>query len=1033
MARIRFYPEDNQLHPSDHIVGTDEVSGGGATRVFTVQALTDYLFDTLGLDEIIEQPVEPNVPEGVTEVSDTIVQNRILCPADVSITEVVGESLEALYIYRNTLGATLMEFEIVGNSGIDLSSLEGVDFRSIPLDPVETQTETYTGTISSFDGVVRAVGTPGATTYYYRFTLTGTDFEAPVSIPPAPDDDTNFRGLRPETLILLQDVYKYVTGIGGDTMVGGDLTIGGDIISGGEVVDLVAIQSRLTTAEGDISTNTNDLTNKANTVDLHPAASIPVPNPTTVGTATTAITGINIDPNTQQITVTRGTVPVIIGDVSTGGGADISFNSVALDEINIPATSTGNVTFSLSGSDLVADVDLSQVEVYNFDDGTNGNVVFTLDGTNLSGSVDLDDYYTQTEVDALITPHLELGTTSTTAAAGDHNHSFTNLEDVSILTGGLTGGELVAWDSVNSRWIAEPSTEVTGVENITDLLDVTITTPANNQFLRYDGSGWVNETVESILTYDSSDEERRVNDSLQGTNPGAQIPVAQPDTYGLVKLDASAIRVIESCDNPTTTHTLSANGSSIGAAVELTSIGSFDRITSDGSTVTFTLGGTTVLTGGGNTLINLVLNSAANPDFGIIDTNVVDLSAGAQDIEEGSGFYRYITESIDPFTFSGSISFPTPVPAGSYSLQVALGTQTVSEVCIDADVEITGGLTINGNPVSTSADAIIFADATGDVENRTLPVDFDSTTTPGTVTAVVDASSLEFDIMHGTALPDPASSVAEELFILDSEDSDGRAAGLYRFNGTSWVVVATHGGGVGGGINYFEQPTSGSLDIPVDNLLEDNNGNIYVNTSGGVFTVASATTDFSSLTLISPQELPDEFELTASGFLGLGGSQPGANAPAQGDITNINIVGGAGLAGDLTGNTLGLSLNDEALVFWRDTGLAQGETDLPTSSYPVTFLEATSTGHMGAARVDLTSLEASRTFTAKGSQTVAATTWTIAHSLNTNHGVVNPVLVQIYDTTGVQIIPEEITLTDNNTVTVTFASTNVAGSWIVTG
>ena len=48
MARIRFYPEDNTLHPSDHIIGTDEVTGAGATRVFTVQALTDYLVPVIG-------------------------------------------------------------------------------------------------------------------------------------------------------------------------------------------------------------------------------------------------------------------------------------------------------------------------------------------------------------------------------------------------------------------------------------------------------------------------------------------------------------------------------------------------------------------------------------------------------------------------------------------------------------------------------------------------------------------------------------------------------------------------------------------------------------------------------------------------------------------------------------------------------------------------------------------------------------------------------------------------------------------------
>lgn len=59
------------------------------------------------------------------------------------------------------------------------------------------------------------------------------------------------------------------------------------------------------------------------------------------------------------------------------------------------------------------------------------------------------------------------------------------------------------------------------------------------------------------------------------------------------------------------------------------------------------------------------------------------------------------------------------------------------------------------------------------------------------------------------------------------------------------------------------------------------------------------------------------------------------------------------------------------------------------------------------------------------SQNSGATTWTITHNLNTTAP-----LVQIYDNNHTIMIPDVITITDNNTVTVTFA-TNQAGRAVI--
>jgi len=58
-------------------------------------------------------------------------------------------------------------------------------------------------------------------------------------------------------------------------------------------------------------------------------------------------------------------------------------------------------------------------------------------------------------------------------------------------------------------------------------------------------------------------------------------------------------------------------------------------------------------------------------------------------------------------------------------------------------------------------------------------------------------------------------------------------------------------------------------------------------------------------------------------------------------------------------------------------------------------------------------------------QTTNATTWNIQHNLETTN-----VLVQVYDTNGNKVIPEEINIVDKNNITITF-STNFAGKALI--
>ena len=63
-----------------------------------------------------------------------------------------------------------------------------------------------------------------------------------------------------------------------------------------------------------------------------------------------------------------------------------------------------------------------------------------------------------------------------------------DLDNVNVA--GKQDGNFLTWDSTTSKWIA-----TTPTYSLNDLTDVTITSAANNQFLRHNGSQWVNTLV----------------------------------------------------------------------------------------------------------------------------------------------------------------------------------------------------------------------------------------------------------------------------------------------------------------------------------------------------------------------------------------------------------------------------------------------------------------------------------------------------------------------------------------------------------
>ena len=517
MARIRFYPEDNNLHPSDHIIGTDEVTGGGSTRVFTVQALSDYLLPVISeafdLDAIVDV-----LDRDPAQVGDSIINKTVDCVGDQLLRS--NDPYE-IHLFRTALGSATLEIH-TGSRGLTH------DFSSFASHAISWSAGG--ATVTSYDGYISSSITSGEA---YVFTLA---LDSSTTLPIASDSSETVQA--DITIAEAGDstIQCYTVGIAADTFITGDLSLDGDLIIDGQTVDIAALQIQVTDNTDSIEALENNLLEKADISALHPAATLPVPNPAVAGTATTAITGISIDPATQELVVTRGTVPVVIGDVDAGGGTNVTANNVALADLNIPTggQSTLGVTFGINGTDLIGSVEIG-AEIYDFTNDASNNVVFTVSGNTVMGNVDLSTYIDTTALTTALEDYITEDAADLKYAPIMHNHPLSGLEDVDIT--GLADGDILYWDNTASRW--KPKTEgvTPGTDTNVDLLYIGETFDANDNII--EGNKIIN-----VETYDLDGNPASSTDQFS-------IPLASETEFGLVRLSRFVQEAIQECETTT--------------------------------------------------------------------------------------------------------------------------------------------------------------------------------------------------------------------------------------------------------------------------------------------------------------------------------------------------------------------------------------------------------------------------------------------------------------------------------------------------
>ncbi|MCK9533050.1 MAG: hypothetical protein M0R77_21475, partial [Gammaproteobacteria bacterium] len=144
-----------------------------------------------------------------------------------------------------------------------------------------------------------------------------------------------------------------------------------------------------------------------------------------------------------------------------------------------------------NGSDLELQTPGGLVSLSSDLDLNSNKVINLTSGSTTGDAVEYDQFATA----------LALKQDSSSAFSGDYNDltnkpsvpsSIGDLDNVTLTT--PADGDILVYDATNSIWInSVPGSS--GSLGLVDLVDVDVTSPANHEYLKYNGSGWVNATI----------------------------------------------------------------------------------------------------------------------------------------------------------------------------------------------------------------------------------------------------------------------------------------------------------------------------------------------------------------------------------------------------------------------------------------------------------------------------------------------------------------------------------------------------------
>ena len=535
------------------------------------------------------------------------------------------------------------------------------------------------------------------------------------------------------------------------------------------VIDYVAAQITLEDLDvaGDTGTGSIDLDSQSLTI---------------TGTTNEIVTSASGQTVTISLPddVTIGNDLVVTGDLTVQGTQTI-FNTETLEIEDNEIVLNSNVTGAPSTDGGI-----------KINRGTSADVTLLWDETNDYWTVGAETFVAGNFAGAIdATAVLADGVTATTQSAGDNSTKVATTEYVDS-----------AVDLENE---------------LSEMNDVTLTSLASGEFLKYNGVAWVNDAIDlGTDTTGNYVEDITAGDGLAttGTASEGQTPTLSVNVDdSSIEIDTDALQV----------KALGITNAMLAGSIENAKLTNSDITFTDGTTPTVaSLGDTITFTGGtGVTIANTAGNFDVSFDITEVKSQVDEYAQDALNDAFTAGTQTRITVAYDDN--ANSLSYTVDDDLANYD-----NTNTAFIDLTDLSVATGSGLTYNSVTGEFGTSAI----PNSQLENSSVTINANALSLGGTLTLVTDdiqedgsPTNLWYtDARVGTYLT--ANSYATETYVDNAVASENEisemndvtltslASGEFlQYNGTAWVNIDLDTDDIDEGSNLFYTTTRANTDI----------------------------------------------------------------------------------------------------------------------------------------------------------------------------------------------------------------------------